>query len=531
MIENRNVPGPLIGDGSIGGVRPRDLTPLPLISATPPSAIADVVARARAAQSAWFELGFDERAALLDRACRAMLARYEESARLIEDEGGKIRPFALITEAIGPLDALKGWIKVARPYLRSRRLPINPLAMPGKRGRVDLIPRGVIGIIAPWNYPIGSYFKPLLPALLCGNAVVVKPSEYAPRSGAWFMSVLNEHLPAGVVNCVQGGPDVGKAIIDGGIDSLVFTGSVRSGKAVVKHAAEHMIPCSIELGGKDAAIVLADCDLERTVAGMIGGGLLNAGQDCGAIERVYVVDAIADRFVETLTRAVSRLRVPGPNDPPECAELSPICNAAQLRVVESHVKDAVERGAKVLCGGKATGHGLWFEPAVLDRCDHTMSVINDETFGPVIAVVRVKDEEEALRLANDSRYGLNASIWTRNIAHARTLANRLQVGSVFINNHGFTGAVTSAPWTGVKESGFGVANSEFSLHTFVRPRPVIVDGSKKPDIWWAPADALLTEIAERAAQVQLGRFLRALKLPFMIKERERRILARTRSDG
>ncbi|MCC6806931.1 MAG: aldehyde dehydrogenase family protein [Deltaproteobacteria bacterium] len=521
----------MLSPTEIGGVRPQDLAALPPVKTTPVADLPSIVAAARAAQPAWEALGFEARAKILKKACHAALARAEESAKLIEDEAGKLRPFALLTEAIGPVDYLKSWISVARPYLKSRKLPINPIAMPGKKGRVDIIARGVVGIIAPWNYPLAAYFKPMMPALLSGNAVIMKPSEYAPRTGAWFAAVLSEHLPKGIVQCVQGAADVGSALIDSGIDSLVFTGSVKSGKAVVKHAAERMIPCSIELGGKDAALVLEDCDFDRTVAGVLGVGFLTCGQDCGAIERVYVPNAIADRFVDALGKAAAAIRVPMPGDDLSVAELSPLSTPAQLQLVETHVGEAVAKGAKLVCGGKRTGVGLWYQPTVLDRCDHTMAVVNDETFGPVIAIVRVKDVDEAVKLANDSRYGLNASIWTKDVAKAKALAPRFEAGTIFINNHGFTGAIPSAPWTGVKDTGYGVANSEFSLHSFTRPRTVVIDSNKGPDFWWAPADKVLTDIGERLLAAQLGKVLGALKIPGLMKKRQKRILDGARGAG
>jgi acyl-CoA reductase-like NAD-dependent aldehyde dehydrogenase len=517
-------------DREIGGVRPRDLSAMPPVATTPVAAVAAAVSAARAAQPAWEAMGFAARAEAMTKAAKAILERADEVAQLVEDEGGKIRPFALMTEVNGPLEFLKGWIKVAKPYLKSRKMPFNPLAMPGKSGRTDLIARGVVGVIAPWNYPLGVYFKPVTPALLCGNAVVLKPSEYAPRTGAWFTAIMNEFLPKGVVQCVQGGRDVGQALVDGGIDSLIFTGSVGGGKAVVKQAAAHMLPVSIELGGKDAAIILDDCNLDRTVAGVLGVGLLNSGQDCGAIERVYVQEGFADRFVEKLGAMAAQLKAPGPQDDASTAGISPVCNAAQLKLIEDHVADALAKGAKLVTGGKATGRGLWFQATILDRCDHTMKVVMEETFGPVLAIIRVKDVEEAVRLANATSYGLNASIWTSDLARGQQLALRMECGSVFINNHGFTGAVPFAPWTGVKDTGYGVANSEFAMHTFVRPRSVIVDKSTVPDFWWPPADKVLQEIGERLVKVQLGSLGLALGLPGRMKRRQKMLMDMVRGN-
>jgi acyl-CoA reductase-like NAD-dependent aldehyde dehydrogenase len=515
---------PVIGD-EIRGVSPVDLHPLPPVKATPLEEIPAIVARARAAQPAWEALGFDQRAALLKRACKLLLERRKETGQLIHDEAGKLPPLAQMHEAIGPLEYVSAWIKVARPALRRKKLPINKIAMPGKRAYTDLIARGVVGVIAPWNYPLGVYFKPALPALLSGNAVVLKPSEYSPRTGALFASVLSEVLPKDVVQVVQGGREHGRALINAGIDALSFTGSPVGGRAVLAACAEKMIPCSVELGGKDAAIVLPDCDLERTALGILNWGMHNTGQDCGSVERVYVIESIADRLVDALATAASKLRVPTKPEEEATSAIGPLSNDMQLGIVEEHVRDAVERGAQVRAGGKRSGIGLWFEPTILDRCTQDMRVVADETFGPVIPILRVRDVEEAIRLANDSRYGLNASIWSKDIAAAEKLATRLQVGTVFINNHALTGAMPFAPWTGVKETGYGVANSEHALHTFTRPRTIFIDTNGAPDPWWLPSDELLADMAERLAQAQLGKLSAALKVPSIMKERKRRLLA------
>jgi acyl-CoA reductase-like NAD-dependent aldehyde dehydrogenase len=504
----------LIDAAGIHGVCPLDLSPLPTVKANVPSDVAAAVARARAAQPEWERMGFERRAAVLKAACRRMLERRAEAVELIRKEAGKSTVQAMLTEAVGPLEFLKNWIPVIRPFLAPKKLPLPAIAFPGKRGVVEMVPRGVVALIAPWNYPVATYFKPVLPALLCGNAVVIKPSEYSPRSGLWFQSVLAEFLPPGVLECVVGGADIGQALVRSKIDSVVFTGSSRSGREVLKAAAEQLIPCNVELGGKDAALVLEDCDFERTLEGVVQWGFQNAGQDCGAIERVYVVDAIADRFAEGLAARAGRLTTTG-----EHYDVGPLCMPRQLEIVEEHVADAVAKGAKVLCGGKRTGTGLWFAPTVLDRCDHTMKVVSDETFGPVVPIIRVKDKEEAITRSNDSSFGLNASIWTRDLDGAAAMARRLEVGTVFVNNHAITGALAFAPWTGVKDSGFGIATGTHSLLYYVRPKTLVVDRNTKPDPWWLPVDATLANVAERLALAQLGNVGAALKIPLLFRRR------------
>jgi acyl-CoA reductase-like NAD-dependent aldehyde dehydrogenase len=521
---------PVISEGEIRGVAPMTLEPHESVALTPPEDLAAIVDKARGAQAGWEALGFEARGKILLKACRALLEDWQTCVRLVQLEAGKTRGHALMNEAIGPLDYMKTWIKTARPHVKRRSLPISMIAMPGKKAYTDLIPRGVVGIIAPWNYPLGVYFKPCLPALLTGNAVVVKPSEYAPRTGAWFVETMQKFLPEGVLTVVQGGHEVGRALIEGGIDSCVFTGSVGGGKAVLKLTAERMIPCSVELGGKDPAIILADCNLDRTVAGVLNIGLQNGGQDCGSIERIYVEEAIADEFVDKLGKAAARLKIPHPGDDVSEAAYGPLVTPPQLALVERHVADALEKGAKLVTGGAASGQGLWHETTVLDGCTPDMLCIKEESFGPIFPIVRVKDADEAVRLANDSDYGLNASVWTRDLKRGEAIGRELHCGSVFVNNHGITGAMPFAPWTGVKDSGHGVANSPFSLSTFVRPKTTLIDTNSGPDPWWLPSDKLMEEVGERLVAAQLGKFAAALKLPSLMGARKKKIMAFVRGE-
>jgi acyl-CoA reductase-like NAD-dependent aldehyde dehydrogenase len=268
------------------------------------------------------------------------------------------------------------------------------------------------------------------------------------------------------------------------------------------------------MGGKDPAIVLADCDMDRTVAGVTHWALSNAGQACGAIEIAYVDKRIADAFVERLRRAWTKLRVGG-----EGADVAPLANQRQLDVVIAQVEDARAKGATILCGGRAVGPGLGYEPTIVDHCAEGMAVVDDETFGPVLAVVRIDGAADAIRLANRSRYGLGASIWTTDIARAERLAERLDVGVVTINNHAFSGAIPALPWSGTRETGFGIANGPESLATFVRPRAVITDTADAPESFWMPYDKSLVELGHILAEAQIMKLGRAWKLPLLMRRR------------
>ncbi len=507
---------------------PVDLLPLPCVPDSSASEVLVKVRNARLAQPLWAQMTFDERAKCLKLAGKAMLIRRQEVMQLIHEEAGKTPSEMLLSEVVGPLQYIKDWIKVARPWLKPRKLAINPLAFPKKKGVIEMLPRGVVGVIAPWNYPLGNFFKPVFAALLCGNSVVVKPSEYAPRTGEWFVSVLNEFLPQGVLSIVQGDRSGGIALIEAGIDAVTFTGSSASGVAVAQLAAQKLIPCSVELGGKDAAIVLSDCNLDRTVAGIMHWGLHNAGQACGDIERVFVEESIADLFIEKLVSAVRKLRTQSGEGEAAKAldqvDVGPAVTPAQLQLISDHVAEAVAQGAKILCGGKKVGRGLWFEPTVLDYCTPRMRIMQEPTFGPVIPLCRVKDAEEALNLANQNDYGLNGSVWSEDESRAIQIAARLNVGTAFVNNHAFTGALPSAPWTGVKKSGYGIANSEFALAHYTRPRTLVVDRKKTADGWWLPMNSMAEEMGHCLAEAQLGNLGAAIKIPFLMFRREKTAL-------
>lgn len=498
-----------------GTISPADGSTLDPVRPTSLDDIDAIVGRAREAKARWSRRTLSDRADALERVVRRVLERADEVADIIRLETGKSPTDSKMNE-IAPLGAyLQPALREAKAALAPVKVKLSSLEYPGKRATIERLPRGVVGIIAPWNYPLANFFKPIFPALLAGNAVVLKPSEHTPRTGAWLHQQFEAELPSGLVGLVQGGGDVGAALLESGLDALTFTGSVATGKKVASRAAELLIPCSVELGGKDAAIVLADCDLDRTVLGIAQWALHNTGQNCAAVERVYVEEAIADEFVQRLGAVVAKLRVA----PTDFADIGPLQNSAQLEIVQAHVADALERGAELVTGGERTGTGLGYRPTVLDRCGEEMKVMTDETFGPVIAVRRVPEAEEALRLANESAYGLNGSVWTTNIARGTDLAKRLDVGVALVNNHAFTGSMAHIPWTGVKETGTGVAASRYSYHTFTRPRTIFIDSGSKPDPWWFPVNEDLEEMANLLIARGLGSFAATIKLATMLGKR------------
>jgi acyl-CoA reductase-like NAD-dependent aldehyde dehydrogenase len=483
--------------------------------------VKEAVHRAREAQPAWGALPLAQREEKAMLLARRILERRDEIKAILSSETGRDPTECLVSEVMTALSFAKAAVRAARQALQPDKVRLSPLEFPGKKIVVEAVPRGVVGIIAPWNYPLGNFMKSLFPALLAGNSVVLKPSEHTPRSGIWLATVAREVFAPGVVEVVSGAGDVGAWLISGGLDAVVFTGSVGTGRKVCVEAALQLLPCSVELGGKDAAIVLADCEFDRTVAGITHWAIHNAGQNCAAIERVYVEDALADRFVERLGKVVGALRV-APQKGGH-ADLGPMQNQAQLTVVEAHVQDALAKGARLVTGGKRTGEGLGYLPTVLDACNESMRVVTEETFGPVIAVIRVKDAEEAVKRANDSRYGLNGSVWTSNLQRGTDLARRLEVGVALVNNHALTGVMPETPWTGTRDTGPGVANSKYAYHTFVRRRTLLVDSNRDPDPFWMPSNDDLASFAEAVANMGLGSLGATFSLLGLVKKRIRAI--------
>lgn len=481
--------------------------------------LAPLLAACRRAQPAWAALPLDRRRSHVVAIGRRIVERRLEAMDLFVQDLGRHPTDSLMSELVTAHAYAKGAAALAGEVLTPERVPLSAVEFPGKRAVIERVPRGVVGIVAPWNYPLLQFLKPLFPALLAGNAVVMKPSERTPHVAAWLHGIVAEEVGADLVGLAQGDGSVGAAVVDA-VDAVVFTGSVRTGRQVAARAAERLIPASLELGGNDAALVLADADIDRTAAGLAYWAFHNAGQDCSSVERIYVEHAIADAFVDRLVQITAALDV----HPEGSGDLPPLQNAEQLGIVEDHVRDAVDHGATVRTGGERTGSGLGYRPTVLDHCTDGMRVVQEETFGPVVAVVRVDHAREAVQRANASRYGLNGSVWTQDRVRGEAIARQLDVGIAYVNNHSFAGVVPRIPWTGVKETGTGIAGSRHAYGTFCRPHTVIVDEGRNPDVFWFPTDPELARLGHAVAELGLGRVSRLLKLPRLLRSRTRRIL-------
>jgi succinate-semialdehyde dehydrogenase/glutarate-semialdehyde dehydrogenase len=467
------------------------------------------VERARKAQPEWAALSFHERGRYLERAIRVLIERQDEFLDTILSETGKPRGEALATEILTACDALQFYAKRASRILADRTLPLH--LMKTKKLRIVYRPMGVVGIITPWNFPFILSLNPTIQALICGNAVVLKPSEVTPRSGRLVGDLFTAvGLPEGVLSVVLGDGQTGAALLDSGVDKIAFTGSVATGRKVAETCGRHLIPCTLELGGKDPMIVCADADLDRAARGAVYGAFSNSGQVCTSTERVYVVDEVADEFTRKVVQETSRLRQGAEGE----FDVGAIIRPEQLDVIEDHVQDALAKGARVMAGGRRNPDcpGYFFEPTVLTDVTHDMRVMQDETFGPILPIMRVRSEEEALALANDSRYGLNANVWTRNKRHGTELARRIDSGCVVVNDCMLTYGVTESPFGGIKESGIGRVNGEQGLKSFCHTRSIVIDrlGGRSEPIWY-PYTARKLKGLQRAMRAvwgtSLGRLL------------------------
>jgi len=465
---------------------PRDGSPLAPVKATPAADLDAIVASAHGAQGLWAARDLDARVEALLAFKGRLLDRGDELARLISLETGKPEVEALLAEVLASGDVIDAWCKHIGAWLEDEPVALDATAYPKKEAWVTRVPRGVVAVIMPWNYPLALPLRTIVPALLAGNAVVFKPSEVTPRVGALLGECLAGLVPDSLFTVVQGGRDVGAALVASNVDLVAFTGSVAAGRKVALACAERFVPCSLELGGKDAAIVRADADLERAAAGIAWGAFTNAGQNCAAIERVYVHASVAESFLAKLVATVKALT--------PRADMGPLTTEAQRAIVQRHFEEAVARGAEVLTGG--TSEGLYFAPTVLRVTDDQCAAVREETFGPLLPVLVFASDDEAVSKPNDCRYGLTGSIWTRDEKAAGLIAAQLRTGVVTVNNHSFTGAIPLLPWTGTGETGTGITNSHFALDHLTRPRAVLVDRNRDPrELWWIPYGNALEPVA------------------------------------
>ena len=467
----------------------------------------EAVTRARAAQYEWASTSLNRRLALVRKFQQLVNERKSQIAHTITSETGKPIAEALLTEVLVVLDSARFLLDKAHDFLRDEPVPHGSLATKVKRGKLVREPHGVVGIISPWNYPFAIPATEALAALVTGNAVVLKPSELTPLSALELSSLLRDAgLPEGVLQVVIGDGTTGAALVESQIDKLVFTGSVATGKRIAQTAAVRLLPVVLELGGKDPMIVLEDADIGVASSGAVWGAFVNAGQTCLSVERCYVHKNIYDKFISACVEKTRQLRVGSGMDPQ--TDVGPLIHERQLRTVEEHVQDAIAYGARLLTGGERMRSlgANFYAPTVLAGVTHDMRIMREETFGPVLPIMAFDSDGEAVRLANDSEYGLAASVWTRDRGRGEKLARQIHAGSVMINDAVSCYAISEAPHGGVKASGIGRTHGRFGLEEMVRVKYLDSDLTprmKKP--WWYGYGPGFSQAVEGFLDLQFAR--------------------------
>ncbi|HEY5814818.1 MAG TPA: aldehyde dehydrogenase family protein [Solirubrobacterales bacterium] len=486
---------PATGDlvGSVATITPDEV-----------QSVVDDVARI---QPAWAELSLKARGAYLRRAADALLDDIDELAELLVNEQGKPRAEAYTMELLPTVDALHWCAKAGPKILADEKVRMSQAFLASKKSRFTYEPIGVVGVIAPWNYPWSIPFGEVAIALMAGNGVVLKPASLTPLLGEAIRRVFEKGgLPEGLVRVVHGGGAVGDALARSSAGKVFFTGSVEIGRKVGEVCAQQLKGSVLELGGKDPMIVCADADLDNAISGAVWGGFANAGQTCSGIERVYVMREVADRFVEGVAREAQKLRLGSPLEWE--TEIGPMTSEDQYEIVVDLIEDAVASGATKLCGGPtevAGFSGKYVAPTVLTGVTHEMRIMNEEVFGPVLPIMVVDSEQEAIDLANDSQFGLGASVWTKDRQKGARIARRVESGMVWVNDHSFSHGACQCAWGGVKDSGVGRSHSKFGFYECVNVKMNSWEPGLTRDFWWHPYDQTLGEAVRASAKLLYGK--------------------------
>jgi acyl-CoA reductase-like NAD-dependent aldehyde dehydrogenase len=459
-------------------------------------------------QPFWAQLPLSDRARYMRRAAQVIIDHLDELTTLLTREQGKPRVESYSMELVPTIDALH-WIADNGPkILADEKIKYSQPYWIGKRSFFSYEPLGVVGVIAPWNYPWSIPFGEVAMALMAGNGVVLKPASLTPLIGQRIQDVFERAgLPDGIVRAVHGGGAVGNALVESSAAKIFFTGSVEVGKRVGVACAERLKGSVLELGGKDPMIVLPDAKLDNAVAGCLWGSFANAGQTCSGIERVYVMEQVADRFVEGVVNGAKALRVGDPMD--WGTEIGPMVSEEQYETVRELVDDAVAAGATMHCGGPvdptAGLDGRFYAPTVLTGVTPDMRIMREEIFGPVVPILTVGSEEEAIAAANDSQFGLGASVWTLDRTKGELIARRIEAGSVWVNDHMYSHGACQCSWGGVRQSGLGRSHSKFGFYECVNVKHVAWEPSRTHNFWWHPYDESLGTALHAAAELLYGR--------------------------
>ncbi len=453
---------------------------------TPASSAAEMMEKAREAFAEWGALSVRERVSYIRNLRVAVVEQIDEIAGLIAKDVGKVRTDALVADIMPSLDAMLHIEKHAEKDLRSQKMK-TPFLLMGKKSSVEYMPMGTVLVISPWNYPFLLSLSPMLSALAAGNTVILKPSEVTPAVGKLIESLFEKaNFPPNVVQVAHGGKELGARLTNLKPDYIFFTGSVATGKIIQQTAAKDLIPTTLELGGKDPMIVLRDANLKRAAEGSAWGAFTNSGQVCMSVERLIIEEEVMEPFIVELLPIVSKLKQgAGPED-----DIGSMASRMQIEIVKKQVEEALEQGARLLAGEHPSNwdpNSMYIKPMVLIDVREDMSIMKEETFGPVLPIIAVHGEDEAVSMANRSRYGLNASVWSEDKEKARRVSSRLQSGAVLINDVLVTVANNHLPFGGQKESGVGRYHGENGIRMFCHEKAVMEDlGYKKSEIQWYP---------------------------------------------
>ncbi|PIR19903.1 MAG: aldehyde dehydrogenase [Deltaproteobacteria bacterium CG11_big_fil_rev_8_21_14_0_20_47_16] len=487
-------------------------------TAVPATAAEDVpllVQNAQLAWADWSRLPIATRAIYLLRARQFILDNLNRFAETITRETGKPLSEAITSELFPVADLLYHFAKKSERYLKDQRVGIGFMQLLFRKSVLVHPPYGVIGIIAPWNYPFAIPMGEIAMALVAGNTVVCKTSELTPLVSQLIVETWKATgLPEDVCTVLFGATDVGQALVTQPINKLFFTGSVGVGKQLAQQCGEHMTPAVFELGGKDAMIVLEDADIEQTSSGAVWGAFTNCGQACASVERIYVHSSIAERFIKRVVEKTKKLRVGNGLSP--SIDVGPLAHEDQLRKVETHVEDARSRGAKILCGGSRLTDlpGYFYAPTVLIDVTHDFLCMREETFGPTLPIMTFTTDDQAISFANDSPYGLTASVWSRDIAHADAVARQLHAGTVTINECVYTHAICQTPWGGDGESGIGRSHGKMGLMECVRTHHLHLHTTRLRSLWWFPYNSRVVSAFKWMTKTMTGPIWKwALSLP------------------
>jgi acyl-CoA reductase-like NAD-dependent aldehyde dehydrogenase len=465
---------------------------------TAPAALTEILARARVAQSAWCAVAIEKRCAQLRVLRDSMMASRDALADAVVAESGKPRVEALFADLFVALDTAQYFSKQGARLLRPERVPHHSSAGKAKSGRLVYDPVGVIGIISSWNYPLAIPLSQIIPAIAAGNAVVCKTSDFTPQCGALIERLFADAgFPEDLVTVIQGGGEVGQALIDAAPDKIMFTGSAATGRRVAEACAQKLIPSVLELGGKDAMIVLADANADVAASAAVWGSYTNCGQVCLSVERLFVEQSIEEKFLALCVEKTKKLRL-GPGYD-LATDVGPLIRPQHVQRMSDLVNDAVARGARVLCGGQPRPDlgANFFGPTVIAGVNSSMRLFQEETFGPILAVQSVKDAEEAVARANDSTFALAASVWTGDAKRGQAIAARLRSGAVMVNDAISYFGIAEAPHGGSGASGWGRTHGKAGLHEMVQAKYIEVDrlpGREKP--WWYRYGADLERAAD-----------------------------------